>query len=99
MSSLAERSITSTISCNEASSSLERGKVQRYVIEYLDEHGNPHAAYYKTKHAAELFFGTLHGRGLQFYSEEVVHSAEEFEVFRRVKQFHPPEKSNAIKPS
>lgn len=67
-------------------------QLQRYVIEYLDAGGTPLVAYYKTTTAAELFFGTLHGRGLQFYSEEVVHSTEEFEVFRRVKQFYPPEK-------
>ena len=63
--------------------------MQRYVIEYIDEVGHPHAAYFNKKDDAELFFGTLHSRGLTFYLEGIVIDKPEFKVFRRLKQFHP----------
>ncbi len=72
---------------------------QRYVIEYLDAGGVAHAAYFKNKKDAEQFWGTLHGRGLAFYLEELVEEKPEFSVFRRVKSFYPTDDSNIIKPS
>jgi len=63
--------------------------MQRYVIEYVDADGNACAAYIDDKKNAELFWGTLHGKGLTFYREEIVIDKPDYMVFRRVETYHP----------